>query len=140
MIKSYIFYHEKDWDVGLPFLLFASRDSIQESLGFTPFELVFGHKVRGPLGLLKDKCFNEKSLEDMFTYAAKMKERLRCRVKVAQGNLRNSQIKMKACYDQKQKVIDRRFNVGDLVLAFLPVPGSPLQNSFIGRCIPSLTR
>ena len=97
MIKSYIFDHEKDWDVGLPFLLFASRDSIQESLGFTPFELVFGHKVRGPLGLLKDKCFNEKSPEDIFTYTAKMKERLRCRVKVAQANLRNSQIKVKAC-------------------------------------------
>ena len=41
---------------------------------------------------------------------------------------------MKACYDQKQKVVDRRFNVGDLVLAFLPVPGSPLRNSFIGPC------
>ena len=69
MIKSYIFDHEKDWDVGLPFLLFASRDSIQESLGFTPFELVFGHKVRGPLGLLKDKCFNEVSGRHFHVYS-----------------------------------------------------------------------
>ena len=87
------------------FCCFASRDSIQESLGFTPFELVFGHKVRGPLGLLKDKCFNRKSPEDIFIYIAKMKERLRRAVRVAQDNLRNSQIKMKACYDQQQKVI-----------------------------------
>ena len=36
-------------------LLFAVRESVQESLGFSPFELVFGHTVRGPLKLLKEK-------------------------------------------------------------------------------------
>ena len=52
MIKAHVFDHDKDWDVGLPFMLFAARDSVQESLGFSPFELVFGHKVRDPLTLM----------------------------------------------------------------------------------------
>ena len=41
-------------DEGVHFLLFAVRDAIQDTLGFSPFELIFGHTVRGPLKLLKD--------------------------------------------------------------------------------------
>ena len=40
MIRSYCF--EKDWDEGIYLLLFAVKESVQESLGFSPFELVFG--------------------------------------------------------------------------------------------------
>ena len=55
MIRSYCFDTEKDWDEGIHLLLFAVRESVQESLGYSPFELVFGHSVRGPLKLLKEK-------------------------------------------------------------------------------------
>ena len=41
MIRSYCFDTEKDWDEGIHLLLFAVRESVQESLGFSPFELVF---------------------------------------------------------------------------------------------------
>ena len=33
----------------VPFVLFAIRETIQESLGFSPADLVFGHTPRGPL-------------------------------------------------------------------------------------------
>lgn len=39
----------------MPFLLFAIRDAVSESTGFSPFELVYGHKVRGPLKIVKEK-------------------------------------------------------------------------------------
>ena len=55
MIRAYVEQHEKDWDVGLPLLMFAARESVQESLGFSPFDLVFGHYVRCPLKLLKEQ-------------------------------------------------------------------------------------
>ena len=55
MIRTYCFNTEKDWDEGVHLLLFAARESVQESLGFSPFELVFGHTVRGPLKLLQEK-------------------------------------------------------------------------------------
>ena len=35
-------------------MLVEVRESVQESLGFSPFELVFGHSLRGPLQLLKE--------------------------------------------------------------------------------------
>ena len=59
MIRSYCFDTEKDWDEGIHLLLFAARESVQESLGFGPFELVFGHTVRGPLKLLKEKFLSD---------------------------------------------------------------------------------
>ena len=48
---------EKNWDEGIHLCLFAARDSVEESLGFSPFELVFGHTVRGPLKLLRRSCW-----------------------------------------------------------------------------------
>ena len=55
MIRSYCFDTEKDWDEGIHLLLFVVRESVQDSLGFSSLELVFGHTVRGPLELLKEK-------------------------------------------------------------------------------------
>ena len=52
MIRAYCFENTKDWDEGVDLLLFAARESVQESLGFSPFELVFGHQARKPLALL----------------------------------------------------------------------------------------
>ena len=42
-------------------VLFAARESVQESLGFSPFELVFGRVVRGPLKLLKEAWLAEEN-------------------------------------------------------------------------------
>ena len=47
MMRSYCFDNHKDSDEGIPFLLFAARESVQETLVFSPFELVFGHVVWG---------------------------------------------------------------------------------------------
>ena len=54
MIRSYCFDTNSDWDEGVNLLLFAFRESVQESLGFSPIELLFGHTVRGPLKLFKE--------------------------------------------------------------------------------------
>ena len=38
----------------MPLLLFAVHEALQASLGFSAFELVFGHTPRGLLRLLKE--------------------------------------------------------------------------------------
>ena len=58
MIRSYCFDTNRDWDERVHLLLFAVRESVQESLGFSPLELVFGHSVRGPLKLFKEKLLS----------------------------------------------------------------------------------
>lgn len=49
MLRKYCLETEKHWDEGVPFVLFAAREAVQESLGFSPAELVFGHMTRSPL-------------------------------------------------------------------------------------------
>ena len=41
-----------NWHRYLGPLMFAVRDTPQDSTGFTPFELIYGHKVRTPMTLL----------------------------------------------------------------------------------------
>ena len=55
MIRSHCFDTERDWDEGVQLLLFAVTESVQESFGFSPFEKVFGHTVRGYLKLFKSE-------------------------------------------------------------------------------------
>ena len=38
----------------LPLLLYAYREVPQKSSGFSPFELIFGRDVRGPLDAVKE--------------------------------------------------------------------------------------
>ena len=88
MIRSYCFDTEKDWDEGIHLLLFAVRESVQESLGFSPFELVFGHTVRGPLKLLKEKFLsNDDSSLNLLQYVSDFKDRLSRACEAARTNL-----------------------------------------------------
>jgi transposase InsO family protein len=54
MLKKTAVDEGKDWDKLLPYLLFAYREVPQASTGFSPFELLYGWQVRGPLDILKE--------------------------------------------------------------------------------------
>ena len=52
-----------------PFLLFAYREVPQSSTGFSPFELLYGKQVRGPLDVLRESWeANSKSKESAVSY------------------------------------------------------------------------
>ena len=67
MIRAYCFQEKKDWDEGIPLLLFTVREAVQISLGFSPLELVFGHSPRGPSKLLKEAWLNEDHSNSLLT-------------------------------------------------------------------------
>ncbi|CAC5401482.1 unnamed protein product [Mytilus coruscus] len=52
MLKSYARKYPNTWDKYIPYLLFAYREVPNETTGFSPFELLYGRHVRGPLVLL----------------------------------------------------------------------------------------
>ena len=54
MMRKFCLNVSKAWENDLPFLLFAIRSVPNESLGLSPFEIVFGHNVRGPLDVLRE--------------------------------------------------------------------------------------
>ena len=107
-------------------LLFAARDSVQEPLGFSPFELVFGHTVRGPLKLLKEKLLEDDDWAlNLLEYESGFRRKLTKTCDLARKNLKSAHNCMKSKFDKR--TVRRNFQVGDKVLAFLPVPGTPLQ-------------
>ena len=131
MLRAHSLEYQRDWDEGVPFLLFAVREVVQESLGFSPSKLVFGHTVRGPLKLLKEKWLTDQSTScNLLDYVCQFRERLTKACELASSNLQASQRKMKTWYDQKVKC--RSFSPGDQVLVLLPLPGSPLQARYRG--------
>ena len=133
MIKKYCFETSKDWDEDIDFLLFSVRECPQESLGFSPFELLYGRQIRGPLKILKDQWFHDESVHPSRTvseYINSLKLKLSKVRAIALENLKVSQSRMKSQFDKVAK--DRVFNVGDKVLLHLPLPGSPLKGKYTG--------
>ncbi|XP_036003896.1 uncharacterized protein LOC118566311 [Fundulus heteroclitus] len=111
MLRKYCMDTVRDWDEGIPLLLFAAREAEQESLGFSPAELVFGHEVRGPLKILKDKLVSTSNpVKSIPEYVARMRERLQAARSLAQRSLTSKQVKMKKHYDRKAVV--REFKPG----------------------------
>ncbi|XP_073809789.1 uncharacterized protein [Danio rerio] len=130
MLRTYCFELEGDWEEGLPWLLFASREVIQESLGFSPAELVFGYNLRGPLAVLKERWLSDSKSTTVPEYFSQFRTRLYRVRELAKQNLEKSQEKMKTWFDKKAR--ERSFSPGDKVLVLLPVSGGSLQARYSG--------
>lgn len=138
MIKKFCFQTGKEWDTNIDWLLFAIRECPQESLGYSPFEMLYGRQIRGPLKVLKDSWFTEVSDHPSRTvqeYINTLKLTLSKVRELALANLEDSQKKMKSRYDVKSK--SRAFDPGDKVLLFLPIPGHALKSKYSGPYIVS---
>lgn len=126
MLRKYCLETEKNWDEGVPFVLFAAHEAVQEYLEFSPAELVFGHMPRGPLKTLSETAAERNVLD----YVSQFCERLHCANALAKQSLSASQAVMKRRFD-RFLAVSRRFQVGDKVLALLPIPGSTLFAKFL---------
>ena len=57
----------KDWDKYLSALLFAIRKVPQESLGFSPFEFLYGRSVQRPMAILREVWSGEVNDEQVLS-------------------------------------------------------------------------
>ncbi|KAL4007856.1 hypothetical protein ACER0C_001708 [Sarotherodon galilaeus] len=125
MLRKFVTETGSDWDQWLPYLLFAYREVPQASTGFSPFELLYGRQVRGPLDLLKEQWENpEPDGDNVIAYVLKMRERLEQMTILAQQNMKVAQNKQKTWYDKKAR--ERTFQPGQQVLLLLPTTDSKL--------------
>ena len=116
------------WDRYLPALLFAYREVPQESLGFSPFELLYGRKVRGPMSVLRQLWTDEEAEEEVQTtaeYVVELRNRLEETCALARDNLRASARRYATAYNRK--AVDRKFVAGDKVLLLLPQKHNKLE-------------
>ncbi|KAG1928985.1 zinc finger CCHC domain-containing protein [Pimephales promelas] len=119
-----------DWESGLPWLMMAAREAAQESTGFSPNELVFGHDVRSPLSVLSADWEKSDPPKNVLSYVSDFRRRIYEACHLAKSSLRKSQDRMKSLFDRRTEL--RSFQPGDQVLALLPVVGSPFQAKFVG--------
>jgi len=88
MIRAYCFEYQTEWDQGIHMLLFAVREAVQESLGFSPFELVFGRTVRGPLKLLKENWLASEPTTNLLDQVSDLRLRLTSACELARKNMK----------------------------------------------------
>lgn len=111
MLTKFCLENTCDWDEGIPYVLYAIKSAKQESLGYSPYKLLFGRDIRGQLKLLKESWIDEHDSVTLSEYVVKMKEKLKSAQQLAKENLVEAQSEMKRQYD-KHSVL-RSFQPGD---------------------------
>ena len=132
MLRKMCSERPSDWDRYLPAILFAYREAPQESLGFSPFELLYGRTVRGPLDILRDIWSNElqDEVKSTYQYVFDLKQRLEETCRMAQEELTKSSKRYRRIYNNRSK--DRKFKVGDEVLLLMPTSSNKLLTQWQG--------
>ena len=93
----------RQWHRFINPLLFAYREAPQESTCFSPFELLYGRTVRGPIQILKELWTEKVDVPEVTTsyqYVLELRERLDMTMKMAQGELRKNQVRNKRLYNR----------------------------------------
>jgi len=121
MLRKLCAEKPKDWDRYINPLLFAYREVRQESLGYAPFELIYGRTVRGPMSIFCELLTNESvelEVKTTYEYVVDLKQRLQDTCDLAQQELLKSHKKQQKYYNRKAKA--RIFQKGQKVLVFRP--------------------
>ncbi|XP_049267363.1 uncharacterized protein LOC125756539 [Rhipicephalus sanguineus] len=121
MIRRMCQESPKKWDRYLAPLLFAYREVPQSSLGFSPFDLLYGRYVRGPLAILKELWAADHLDDDIKTsygYVVEVRNRLEDTCRLAKEELQKAKMVQKKHYDRKAR--PRQLSPGDKVLLLLP--------------------
>ena len=132
MLRRTVDQEGKDWDRLIPFLLFAYREVPQVSTGFSPFELLYGRMVRGPLDVVKEAWESEQAEqsgveESVVSYVLSIQEKLNQMAGLVRANMEKAQATQKHWYDRKSR--ERALNEGDKVLVLGPCSSRPLTTS-----------
>ena len=123
----------RQWHRYINPLLLAYREVPQESTGFSPFELLYGRAVRGPMAILKQlwtKEVEEPEVKNSYQYVFELREKLEDTLKLAHSELEKAQQKGKHYYDRKSKV--SKFQSGEKVLILLPTDHNKLLMQWKG--------
>jgi len=101
----------QDWSRYITPLTFAVRDTPQDSTGFNPFELLFGHRVRTPMTPLKHLWTGEKEdpeVKTTYQYVLDLRERIEETCQLAQEEIAKVQKRNQTYYNRRAR--ERRLN------------------------------
>ena len=121
----------KNWDKQLKYILFAYRSAPHCVTGFSPFTLMYGREVKGPLDVLQESwlssgCENVNVGEWLVAVKAKMAELS----SIVSDRERAAKAKMKMYHDRTAKA--KNFEAGEMVLVRKPGIHSKMGASWAG--------
>ncbi|XP_025089562.1 uncharacterized protein LOC112561350 [Pomacea canaliculata] len=133
MLRRVISRHPRQWHRYIPAILFACRQTIKATTGFSPFELIYGRRARGPLDLFAD-AWTEETHEvegkPLFQYVVDLKNILQEVRAQAQENEKNATEQYRKQYDKKNTA--RKFTEGEEALILLPTNHNKLLMQWKG--------
>ncbi|PJE77626.1 hypothetical protein CI610_03449 [invertebrate metagenome] len=131
VLKKLCTSNNEAWDELLPYALFAYREVPHEETGFSPFEMLYGWPVRGPLQILEQAMTGEGELKkSVIDHIVQMRERLASIRETVLENLTIKRQKTKQWYDRNATV--RELRPGDEVLLLLPSDSSKMVAQWKG--------
>lgn len=133
MLRKFVTDTGKDWDKGLPFLLFAYREVLQASTGFAPFELLYRWPVQGLLDILLktwDVSDGNSTDKGIVQYVLDIRDHLEKYRENAMENLQRAQRSQKAWYDHCS--CQREYKPGQKVLLLLPSSANKVRAQWQG--------
>jgi hypothetical protein len=91
MLSKYIKSHQKDWDQCFDFITMAYNSTPHESIGISPYKLVFGREMSFPIDIITDKV-DEAPHEPKYVseYVKEMEDRMRTAHGTARKHLKVS--------------------------------------------------
>ena len=131
MLRKVVTKEGEDWDKLLPYVLFAYREVPQASTGFSPFELIYSHHVRGPMAVLKEVWESAESKDtSVVAHIMQIREQLQEMADLVYENMVQSQANQKRWYDRNARSC--KFEPGNQVLVLLPTLTSKLLAQWQG--------
>ena len=132
MLRRLTVEQPRKWHKLIDPLLFSYREVPQSTTGFSPFELIYGRPVRGPLTVLKDLWTEqeENQKQNVYEYVTTLRNHLEETMKIAEENIDESHKKSKVYYDRKAR--DKKLKVGEEVLVLLPTTKNKLKVQWKG--------
>ena len=120
-----------DWVTQLPFAMFAIRAAPNRESGFSPFDLVYGHRVRTPLDILYQGWTEIEYIDlDLEEWSEWLKDKMKVWREVYVERLKVASRKRKAGFDKHS--VARELEVDNLVLCRLPGMAKKLEESWQG--------
>ncbi|XP_076029142.1 uncharacterized protein LOC143017989 [Oratosquilla oratoria] len=114
MLRKYCLDTGSSWDSNLDWIIFSIREANHEAMGFSPFELLYGRSLRGPLTLFKEQWFkSNQEKTNVNSYIQNLINKLQEVRAVSKAHFSQFQKRSKLEYDRTSKV--RTFKVGDMV-------------------------
>nr|XP_061779417.1 uncharacterized protein LOC133570739 [Nerophis lumbriciformis] len=131
MIRKVTHKDKPNWDKWLEPLMFAMREVPQASIGFTPFDLLYGRRPRGVLDIIKESWEEgPSSSKNEIQYVMDMRAKYHTVGHLSRENLLRAQERQQRTYNRGTRL--RKFSPGEKVLVLLPTSSSKLLERWQG--------